>query len=95
MVVAGPQTPRRVGVKGPGRVWPQPNRGSGEESETVMVQGKCQGEASEALWAFRLGTGWASDCRVQPGQTDAVDQLVAREANGGDAVETRFLIAIH
>ena len=35
-----------------------------------------------ALWAFRLRTGWASDCRVQPRQTDAVDQFVAREANG-------------
>ena len=34
------------------------------------------------LWAFRLGIGWDSDCRVQPRQTDAVDQYVAREANG-------------
>ena len=24
------------------------------------------------LWAFRLGTGWALDCRVQPRQTYAV-----------------------
>ena len=38
--------------------------------------------AAIPLWAFRLGTGWASDCRVQPRQTDAVDQFVAREANG-------------
>ena len=38
--------------------------------------------AGSSLWAFRLGTGWASDCRVQPRQTDAVDQFVAREANG-------------
>ena len=34
------------------------------------------------LWAFRRGKGWASDCRVQPRQSDAVDQFVAREANG-------------
>ena len=39
-------------------------------------------QLSQALWAFRLGLGWASDCRVQPGQTDAVDPFVAREANG-------------
>ena len=32
---------------------------------------------------IRLGTaGRDSDCRVQPRQTDVVDQLVAREANG-------------
>ena len=34
------------------------------------------------LWAFRLRAGRDSDCRVQPRQTDAVDQFVAREANG-------------
>ena len=38
--------------------------------------------AGRPLWAFRLGTGRDSDCRVQPRQTDAVDQFVAREANG-------------
>ena len=34
------------------------------------------------LWAFRLGAGRDSERRVQPRQTDAVDQFVAREANG-------------
>ena len=38
--------------------------------------------AGRPLWAFRLGTGRDSDCRVQPRQTDAVYQFVAREANG-------------
>ena len=31
------------------------------------------------LWAFRLGAGRDSERRVQPRQTDAVDQFVARE----------------
>ena len=36
----------------------------------------------KALFAFWLGPGWASDCRVQPGQTDEVDPFIAREARG-------------
>ena len=37
-----------------------------------------------SVMAFRLGAGWASDCRVQPRQTDAVDprRFVTRGANG-------------
>ena len=43
--------------------------------------GRAAGPAS-ALWTFRLRAGRDSERRVQPRQTDAVDQFVSREANG-------------
>ena len=41
----------------------------------LNLRGNHRREDATALWAFRLGMG--RDCRVQPRQTDAVDQFVA------------------
>ena len=38
-----------------------------------------RGEGNGPLWACRLGTGRDSDCRVQPRQTDVVDQCTRSE----------------
>ena len=64
--------------------------GSGEASEARLLPGPSNASDAwprpgPALWAFRLGTDRDSDCRMQPRQTDAVDQFVTREANGCNA----------
>ena len=56
------------------------------DSEAAAVEGlgrqpaaQQRGEGNGPLWAFRLGTGRDSDCRVQLRQTDAVDQCTRSE----------------
>ena len=85
-VCAGAKEPRRASLATPVRLLRCASEPSGRALSCGRKSVRC---ADNALWAFRLGTGRDSDCRVQPRQTDAVDQFVAREANGYKAEASR------